>query len=163
MDGFDNIHISSTVVEKSLVLNISVLCQFFEYICASFIISHRLNRSGSLHDMTLNRRWISSLAETSMKQPRDTHLLRLFLQPLRALLHEVYYGSGTSGLLIISSVNFAMLIPFVIGYLVFERNNTKVDRQLRNIFVARMYVVFRLSFDLRFTHAARQLPQFMPT
>jgi hypothetical protein len=100
------------------MININVLFQLFDFICASFVLSYRLRRNGSLHDLTLNRRWISSLAEKSLQQVQDTALLRLFLRPLVGLLHEVYHGSG--------------------WHLTYDRNSSRIDNQVRNIFVARM-------------------------
>ena len=124
-----------------MVFNVNVLCQLFEYICASLIASYHLDKHGSMHDMTLNRRWLSSLSEVYTQRPRETSLLLLFFQPLRSLLREVFYGSGTSGNthLPLISTTCSMLISRS-GYLLYDRNSHRIDNQLRNVFVARMCV-----------------------
>lgn len=102
------------VIEKQLTININVLCQLFEYVCASFVYSHRLWRTRSLHDMTLTRRWILSLCNerTLRGRAQDTQLLGLLVQPMRVLLDEVYHG--TSGLFLIEDetyINFVHRFP----------------------------------------------------
>ena len=84
-------------MDKELAMNINVLCQLFDFICASLIYSYRLGRNGSLHDMTLNRRWITSLGKVDHR-PQDLTLLRLFLKPLANFLQQIYYESGGSGM-----------------------------------------------------------------
>lgn len=86
-----------SVVDNGLVIDVNVLCQIFEWICALFVISHRVTRHGSLHDTTLTRRWILSLCKTGHFPTRDTKLLGLFLRPLNGLWKEVFSSSGRSG------------------------------------------------------------------
>lgn len=111
-----------SIVEKQLVMNLSVFCHLFDFICASFILNHRLRMYEELHDMTLSRRWITSLCGGGTLIAKDTSVLPLLVRPLKDLLKETYYGSSTT------SSNF----------LIYERNSMKIEMQIRNIFTARI-------------------------
>ncbi|GJE94213.1 hypothetical protein PsYK624_103810 [Phanerochaete sordida] len=122
------------VVEGRLSINLSVFCQLFDFISASFILHHRLHKNGGPHDTTLSRRWITTLWGNGAPDPKDASVLPLLIRPLKELLSEACHGSPGS-----ASSNFFF----------YERDKTKIETQIRNIFVARIcYNVCLLGYNI---------------
>lgn len=126
--------LSRSVVENHLALDVNVLCQILEYICALFVLSHRLRRYGTIHDITLTRRWMLSFFNDSTPREQDVKLLGLFLRPMRSLMNEVYFGKAGKQL---CYDGYDQQYSLKRAFLLYNRGR-RIDNQIRNMMAARM-------------------------
>lgn len=83
------------VVERRLHINLGVLCQFFDYLCAGLITSSRYRRFGNVHDVTLPRSWfLVHMPDLCPEVVQDTSFTWLLVKPIRIILEQVYSGIG---------------------------------------------------------------------
>lgn len=105
-----------------------------EQLCAAYIVANRLQRNGSLHEVTLTRKWVTKLYAAETLKNEDCNLLYLFVELIPSLLWEMYTGSSGNASLCISIVAYSMSNQ---GFLVYD-GNYRIDYQVRHIFVSRV-------------------------
>ena len=83
-------------MQKRLPVEIGVLCTYIEHLCASAVVSNRAQGTGSLHDVTLPRSWLSkALANFSLGEAADKTIdFWLFPPILGDLIKDIYTGIG---------------------------------------------------------------------
>ncbi|KAJ7836348.1 hypothetical protein B0H14DRAFT_2794293 [Mycena olivaceomarginata] len=86
------------ILYNSLPINISVLCDVLEHLCACTIVADR-QQHGLLHNITLPLSWLVNWASVSGEGPRGTHTFGLLAQCLEQLLQRLYFGDGAEHLL----------------------------------------------------------------
>ncbi|KAF5377280.1 hypothetical protein D9615_006447 [Tricholomella constricta] len=108
------------ILAEKLPINISVLCDFIEHLCASLVISERLRQQGTFHGLTLPRSWLlRHIKEPEKAKAKDTNLKNLLIHQMPDLLESIYSGVGA-------------------GYLLFENSNISSIPGVRGIFIARI-------------------------
>ncbi|RDB28998.1 TPR and ankyrin repeat-containing protein 1 [Hypsizygus marmoreus] len=111
------------ILSEALPINVSVLCDLVEFLCTSIVVSYTLwANNGSFHGITLPRSWLQRhMKEPGLNEPKDTHLLRLLVEPLGHLLEVIYTGVGA-------------------GFLHYDNSDLSMIRTRRNggIFIARI-------------------------
>lgn len=87
-------------MEAHLPVDIDVFFSYAERLCGLLILSNRYRYSRSFHGIFLPRSWLRTILSTFDFSAAETHgaqqLFWSFLQPLQALLTQLYYG-GDSG------------------------------------------------------------------
>ncbi|KAJ7479971.1 hypothetical protein B0H11DRAFT_1725402, partial [Mycena galericulata] len=80
---------------------IDVICDVAEYLCAGLVVADRLDRVGSLHDITLPLSWLVKRASApgGLGRARDTVAFWRLAESLVELLDPVYSGAGADHLL----------------------------------------------------------------
>ncbi|KAF7340216.1 UvrD-like helicase ATP-binding domain-containing protein [Mycena venus] len=86
------------VVQNSLPIHISILCDILEHLCACIIIADRQQR-GIVHDVTLPLSWLVEWTSVAGEGPRRTDMFGLLAQCLGQLLERLYSGAGAEHLL----------------------------------------------------------------
>ncbi|GBE78672.1 predicted protein [Sparassis crispa] len=107
------------ILEKRVPVDISVLCDFLDHLCGLLVISTRYQQTGTLHEVTLPRSWLMSLARGFKRHgERQTNLLSLYIKPMADLLEQIYTGSNADHLLFESrdfgSLGFAVRQVFIL-------------------------------------------------
>lgn len=87
--------ITRSVCDKHLPIDANVLCHIVELLCAAFVIGRRLRIRASLHDITMSRRLLARLCTNEKLKEQESHMLKLLVTLMCALLREMY--TGTSG------------------------------------------------------------------
>ncbi|KAJ7222624.1 hypothetical protein GGX14DRAFT_558715 [Mycena pura] len=95
------------IIISQLPINISVLCDVIEHLCACIVVADRQQR-WVIHDMTLPLSWLVNWTSIVGEGPRHTNLFILLMQCLATLLERLYSGSGADHLLF-ESKNLATL------------------------------------------------------
>jgi hypothetical protein len=81
------------VIRNHLSINIGVLCDFIDHICASLVVCMRYQNKGTLHGATLPRSWfIAQLENIKLAEAKDTRLYPVFVDPMADLLERIYSG-----------------------------------------------------------------------
>ncbi|KAI1785420.1 hypothetical protein LXA43DRAFT_132940 [Ganoderma leucocontextum] len=81
------------ILEKKVPIDIGVLCDFMDHLCGALIISSRIRLTGTLHDVTLPKSWISRLSSTiEVLRTRDTQLVKIYKAQIIQLLEPIYTG-----------------------------------------------------------------------
>jgi hypothetical protein len=85
------------VIYDKLPIDTAVLCNVIEHICGILIVLHKYRTRGTLHNVVLPRRWLLVLLKDFQEGLKrfeediiNTWFLRRFLQPLAALLRQIY-------------------------------------------------------------------------
>ena len=75
-------------------IDIGVLCDLMDNLCASMIVTIRL-RSGTLHDVTMPKSWLLRvIPKCEALRSKDTRLSTLYKMHLRELLERIYTGDN---------------------------------------------------------------------
>lgn len=86
------------ILVTKLTLNIGVLCDLVELLCALIAITHRSSRKQGLHGITLPRSWIMRLNAlvdlADLVKPISLNLFRLLYSPFKDILECIYTGVG---------------------------------------------------------------------
>lgn len=89
-------------MEAYLPVDIDVFFSYIERVCGLLVISNRYRYDRSFHGVTLPRSWLRSILSTFDLSAAETRgAQQLFwglLQPLEALLTQLYYGGDTGEL-----------------------------------------------------------------
>ncbi|KAJ6456165.1 hypothetical protein C8R45DRAFT_1187129 [Mycena sanguinolenta] len=86
------------IIQNTLPIHISVLCDVLEHLCACIIIADR-QRRGIVHDVTLPLSWLVNWTSVCGEGPRATDAFGLLADSLRMLLERLYSGVGAEHLL----------------------------------------------------------------
>ncbi|KAJ7237490.1 hypothetical protein B0H12DRAFT_1238227 [Mycena haematopus] len=86
------------IVQNSLHIHISILCDILEHLCACIIIADRQQR-GIVHDVTLPLSWLVNWTTVSGQGPRRTDSFGLLARSLAILLERLYSGVAAEHLL----------------------------------------------------------------
>lgn len=81
---------SRFVCEERLPIDIALLCNLVEQLCASYVIAYRMQKNTSLHDLTLSRKWLLKLSTEEKLQNQDINLLQMLVNLIPILLEETY-------------------------------------------------------------------------
>ncbi|TFY54263.1 hypothetical protein EVJ58_g8968 [Rhodofomes roseus] len=93
------------VLMNRLFIDVTVLCELLDNLCALIVVASRLQTSDTLHDITMPRSWLQR-ALLDIHQMKDKFLSRGFLEmymaPMAGLLEQIYtsdaghllYGGG---------------------------------------------------------------------
>jgi hypothetical protein len=97
------------IIKFKLPVNISVLCDFVDYLCGSSVVSNVYERHSSFHGITLPRSWL--LRHTVTVQPeevatRAASMCWMLVDPMKVLLEEIQTGEG-AGMLLYYDVFFS--------------------------------------------------------
>ncbi|KAM5542264.1 hypothetical protein V8D89_004137 [Ganoderma adspersum] len=88
------------ILQKKVPIDIGVLCNFMDHLCGALIMASRIRTTGTLHDVTLPKSWISRLSpaiEALRKQ--DTQLVKMYKAQIIQLLEPIYTGQDLGHLL----------------------------------------------------------------
>ncbi|KAH9910160.1 uncharacterized protein B0H18DRAFT_516086 [Fomitopsis serialis] len=109
------------ILVKRLSIDIVVLCEFMDNLASLLIVASQLNDANTLHDLTMPRSWLQRvLPSLHQLQNKSTDHICLYIEPVAALLEQIY-----------TSVNA--------GYLLFESSDlSKLGWHVRNVFLARI-------------------------
>ncbi|PCH33046.1 hypothetical protein WOLCODRAFT_62498 [Wolfiporia cocos MD-104 SS10] len=118
---FKGILFMNHVIENRTPIDVGLLCNLLDCICAMMIVDYRYKMRHSLHDITLPHSWLIRLLQEMKKLgSRETRFLPLYLKPMVALLEQVQTGHQAD-------------------YLLFEsRDLASIGWQTRAVFVARI-------------------------
>ncbi|KAJ7232862.1 hypothetical protein B0H12DRAFT_1144747 [Mycena haematopus] len=140
------------IVQNSLHIHISILCDILEHLCACIIIADRQQR-GIVHDVTLPLSWLVNWTTVSGQGPRRTDSFGLLARSLAILLERLYSGVAAE-------------------HLLFEdKNLATLGWRIRDTFFARMYFLvaynssnrsFRLKILKDITSLRRADPRYLP-
>ena len=75
-------------------INIGVLCDLIELICASTVLANTLRRNQSFHGITLPRSWARRYIPVDIANPKAVTILHKLFYPLRELLESIFTGVG---------------------------------------------------------------------
>lgn len=75
-----------------LAMDANIVCQMVEQLCATYIVAYKLQRFGSLHDLTLSRKWVLQLHAVETLKTQTTNLLQMLIDLLPDLLWGMYTG-----------------------------------------------------------------------
>ena len=90
--------IFSHVLEKRVPVDIGLLCDSRDHLCASLVLATRL-RNGTLHDVTLPKSWLMrTVPQCESLGSRDTQLSKLYTKYMADFLEQIYSGIGASEL-----------------------------------------------------------------
>ncbi|KAH9855762.1 hypothetical protein C2E23DRAFT_548924 [Lenzites betulinus] len=82
------------VLEGKIPVDVGVLCSVMEYLCGAFLISMRLQKRETLHNLTLPKSWLVRLIPRGESlRARETQLSRMFKKNMGDLLEQVYTGA----------------------------------------------------------------------
>jgi hypothetical protein len=83
------------IIQLKLPVNISVLCDFVDYLCGLSVVSNVYGRHSSFHGITLPRSWLLQHSvqpeEVAMNAPSIYWML---LDSMKVLLEEIQTGEG---------------------------------------------------------------------
>ena len=85
------------ILDKKIPVEVTMLCRFLELVVGSFVMAWSLNRTRSLHGVTLPRSWILENVRNLHKvQNKDAHPHFAWTTTglFRALLENIYTGSA---------------------------------------------------------------------
>ena len=133
-------------MQNQLPVEIGVLCAYIEHLCALTVVFNRAQRTGSLHNVTLPRSWLSKvLANFTLDEAADKTIdFWQFPHILGDLIKEIYTGKG-AGMLKFNVLTLTDL--FLAEYLLFGpelRQLTEEGIPVRNMFIARLCVLLKL-------------------
>ncbi|KAF8906189.1 hypothetical protein CPB85DRAFT_1254762 [Mucidula mucida] len=89
------------IVEKNLPVDISVLCDYVDFLCSSFILCF-CTRKGSFHNVTLPRTWLLKYFEIDAPYFNPTIRTNIFWHIpdcMTVLLEQLYTGAGADYLI----------------------------------------------------------------
>jgi hypothetical protein len=93
---FDLASMCRHVVAEMLPIDISLLCDFIEKLCGFLVLSKRLQLSSTLHNVTLPKSWLISLAkDIKSHRASDTKLYSTFIEPMLLLLSRMHANANT--------------------------------------------------------------------
>ena len=77
-------------------MNISILCGLLEDVCKTFVLSHKMQRKESLHDVALPLSWLRGQTyDESLRTKDDIHIFfNMLLPAVSVLLEQLYTGIG---------------------------------------------------------------------
>ncbi|KAI0089815.1 hypothetical protein BDY19DRAFT_86920 [Irpex rosettiformis] len=117
-----------SVFEGRLPIDIAVLCNLLEQLCASYVVASRMQKSDSLHNVTLSRKWMMKIVSDEKLRDQEIVLMQMLVNWIPVVLEETY---GTEAVGRSSS------------FLTYEGSFT-IRYQLRNLFAARLCKSFTL-------------------
>ena len=84
------------MLEKKIPIDIGVLCDLMDHLCASMIFAIRLrNANNTLHDIMLPKSWLLRLVpQCNILRTRVTLLSIVYIRNMRDLLEQVYTGDS---------------------------------------------------------------------
>ncbi|KAG5636543.1 hypothetical protein H0H81_007673 [Sphagnurus paluster] len=107
------------ILDSKIPINVSVLCDFIEYLCASLAASAVCAR-GSFHSLALPRSWLyRQIREPEKAKGKDTQSRLFLVVTMAALLETMYTGAGAE-------------------HLLFENRDLSAIAGIRGIFIARI-------------------------
>lgn len=118
-------------------IDIGVLCNFAENLCASLVIVERFQCTSTPHNVTLPRSWLLSWPKfIRTGNNTDTELYTTFVDTMVALLRQVQTGqqAGRCGLTL--RKRLLRLTPCHLDYLCLDNNI--LHTTVTNVFLARM-------------------------
>ena len=131
------------VVQERPRIDISVLCDFAENLCASLVIFERFQRTSTPHNVTLPRSWLLSWPKfIGTGNNTNTEPYIIFVDSMVALLRQVQTGlhAGRCGLTL--RMRLLRLTSCHPDYLCLDNNIlhdiTTMADNVTNIFLARM-------------------------
>jgi hypothetical protein len=128
------------VVRERLRVDISVLCDFAENLCASLVIFERFQRTSTPHDVTLPRSWLLSWPKfIGTANSTNTEPYTIFVDSMVALLRQVQTGlqAGWCGLTL--RMRILRLTPCHPDYLCLDNHDiTTMGDNVTHVFLARM-------------------------
>lgn len=127
------------VMREKLPVNISVLCDFVEYICSTLVVTRRSQRTFFLDDVTMPRSWIlASCINFKPGYAKDTLLRPEFLETLLLLLARVFKGFQAGGCTMRETVSYRMTHDFIEHLLFGGQNLSVIHGVPKSIAIARM-------------------------
>jgi len=128
------------VVQERPRIDISILCDFAENLCASLVIFERFQRTSTAHNVTLPRSWLLSWPKfIRTSNSANTEPYTIFVDSMVALLRQVQTGlqAGRCGPTL--RMRLLRLTPCHPDYLCLDNNilHDMADN-VTNIFLARM-------------------------
>lgn len=85
-----------SVCEARLPIDIGLLCNLTDQLCASFAVAYRLGRYSSLHNVTISRKWVTTLAADERLGGQETNLLNMLIDLIPTLLREIFASENYS-------------------------------------------------------------------
>lgn len=109
----DRVQLLRHVCDKSLPMDISSLCSLIEDICATFVVSNRMQWKRSLHDVALPRSWLRSQTfDRTFDEELPIRILFTKLLPAVAILLERLYSTTGVGKCDYQALEKGMLTDF---------------------------------------------------
>lgn len=78
------------MLEGRLPIDVGVLCNLLEQLCASYAIAYRMQKYSSLHNVTLSRKWMMKLASEEKLHNQEINLLQMLVNLIPGVLEETY-------------------------------------------------------------------------
>ena len=101
----------SHLLVSRLSLDVAVLCEYLDSLCARLVIAAKLRECDSLHNMTMPRSWILQAVPLVGKlRSKNVDLLPLYVAPMADLLEWIYNPDAC--MLILLQEHESPLIPF---------------------------------------------------
>lgn len=128
-------------------MNISVLCGLLEDVCKTFVLSYKMQRKESLHDVALPLSWLRGRTYDKSLRTKDGIyiLFNMLLPAVSVLLEQLYTGIGAGTTICFLSISRQLIA--VTDYLTYlpvgavdDKDRGRMPTQVRNAFIARMYV-----------------------
>lgn len=131
------------VVQERPRIDISVLCDFAENLCASLVILERFQRTSTPHNVTLPRSWFLSWPKfVRPSNGTNPEAYTIFVDSMVVLLRQVQTGlqAGRCGLIL--RMRLLRLTPCHPDYLCLDNDIlhdiTTMANNVTNVFLARM-------------------------
>lgn len=116
-------------------VDISLLCDFAEYLCATIIIHNRYRHTGNLHEITIPRSWLLKWLNLDHAEKSSINFFAMLKDPLALLLKQAYVGAGSYLIFITESEQFKVEVDYL---LYGGRRNQSPGTVIRSVFIARM-------------------------
>ncbi|EEB90583.1 hypothetical protein MPER_11188, partial [Moniliophthora perniciosa FA553] len=80
------------IILRKLDIDVSVLCDFIEYLCRNLIFSAACHYNGALHNVMFPRSWLLSTMDVDNLRTRDFNHLNWLIGPIAELLAQIHTG-----------------------------------------------------------------------